>query len=77
MAQEIIIATTRIMAPLSERLMEPVSGLIIATKIRKVRITEKWAIGLFPDFTPLINDSNKDPAKTGIRAVGDGVSDPK
>jgi len=65
------------MAPLSERFMDRVRGLIRAIMIKKVSITEKCIIDLLLDFIPLIKDNNKEPAKTGIRSAGDGVSDPR
>ena len=76
-AQKIIIRATRKIAPVSERPKVPVSGQINAISSTNVSATDKWAINLFPNFTPLTKESNKIPANTGIRAVGDGVTDPR
>ncbi len=74
---EIIIAITRMIAPVSARPIEPVRGLINAMIRINVRVTAKWAMILLLFFTPRTKDSNKIPAKTGIRAVGDGVCEPR
>jgi hypothetical protein len=55
----------------------PVSGLNSAIKTNKVRVTTTWAITLFSSFIPLNNNKRITPAKTGIKAVIEGVSEPR
>jgi hypothetical protein len=65
------------MAPVLLLAIEPVSGLNSAIKTNKVRITTIWAITLFSFFIPLNISKRITPAKTGIKAVTEGVSEPK
>ena len=68
---------TRMMAPILFLAIAPISGLNSAIKTNKVRVTTTWAMTLFSSFMPLINNKRITPAKTGIKAVTEGVSEPK
>ena len=72
-----IIISTRMMAPVLFLAIEPASGLNSAIKTNKVRVTTIWAITLFSSFIPLNISKRITPAKTGIKAVTEGVSEPK
>ncbi|MBB78739.1 MAG: hypothetical protein CL844_07025 [Crocinitomicaceae bacterium] len=57
--------------------MAPINGLIRPIKITNVIITAIWACTLFSFFNPTYRKTKAAPAKAGIRAVGEGVSEAK
>jgi hypothetical protein len=65
------------MAPVSFLPKAPESGLNSDINISNVSTTTIWATTLFPLFMLLDRSKRITPAKTGINAVTEGVSDPK
>jgi len=69
--------TTLIMAAVSSLPKAPSNGFTNPPKTNKVMITAICAIILFSFFKPELRKIKITPAKTGIRAVTEGVSEPK
>ena len=55
----------------------PESGLNSPNNIKSVRVTAMCAMILFSFFTPKFDNNSNAPKITGMRAVIDGVVDPK
>lgn len=76
-SEEIIITTTLAIPKLSALPIAPDNGLINPNNIRKVITTATCAKIRFPFRNPGVTAKRIIPAKTGISAVTDGVSEVK
>ncbi len=71
----IIIIRTLVTPRLSDLPIAPVKGFIRPRSIKNVRVTAIWAKTRFPFLNPGVIATRIIPAKTGINAVIDGVTE--